>query len=79
MHTVYILYSEFLSRYYTGHCQNLSIRLARHNKGLVKSTKSGVPWKIIYIEQFLTKQEAYKRELQIKKYKGGRAFKELIK
>ena len=79
MYTVYILYSKSLSRYYIGHCQNLLIRLTRHNRGLVKSTKSGVPWNIIYTVEYSSKQEAYKREMQIKSYKRGRAFKKLIK
>ncbi len=79
MFIVYILHSKSLDRYYTGHCKNLFNRLARHNKGFVKSTKSGVPWKLVYSERYFSKQDAYKRELLIKSYKGGRAFKELVK
>ena len=41
--------------------------------------KKYLPWKIVYTETFKTKSEAYKRELQIKSYKGGNAFKKLIK
>jgi len=78
MFVVYILYSQFLGRYYIGHTKDLSKRLARHNKGLVKSTKNGRPWILVYSENYKTKTEAYKRELQIKSYKGGEAFKKLI-
>ena len=78
MHKVYILFSEVSNKYYIGHTENLTIRLDKHNKGRVKSTKSGKPWKVSYIEEFSSKQEAYKRELQIKSYKRGEAFKKLI-
>jgi putative endonuclease len=78
MYFVYILRSIKLCRYYIGHAHDINIRLARHNKGLVRSTKFGAPWEIVHIETFKTKQEAYRRELQIKSYKGGDAFKKLV-
>ena len=37
---VYILKSEVNDRYYTGSTKNPSHRLARHNAGMVQSTKS---------------------------------------
>ncbi|MFA4937142.1 MAG: GIY-YIG nuclease family protein [Patescibacteria group bacterium] len=78
MYITYILQSQTNQKYYIGHTENLEQRLSRHNKGLVRSTKSGIPWRVIYIEKFNSKSEAYKRELQIKSYKGGEAFKKLI-
>ena len=57
---------------------NLSDRLAHHNSGANKSTKAFGPWRIIYQENYSTKQQAWLRERQIKKYKGGEAFKKLI-
>jgi len=78
MYKVYILKSETTAKYYIGHTENLENRLHKHNKGYVKSTKSGKPWDIIYIENFNTKQEAYRRELEIKSYKGGNEFKKII-
>jgi len=33
---------------------------------------------VIYTETFPSKSEAYKREVQIKSYKSGEAFKKLI-
>ncbi|HIP47941.1 MAG TPA: GIY-YIG nuclease family protein, partial [Lutibacter sp.] len=41
---VYILYSEKWRRYYVGQTQNFEARLNRHNNGIVKSTKGGIPW-----------------------------------
>ncbi|OGY45686.1 MAG: endonuclease [Candidatus Buchananbacteria bacterium RIFCSPHIGHO2_02_FULL_38_8] len=79
MYYVYILKSLNSDGYYIGHAKDLNIRLERHNDGKVRSTKSRRPWKVIYTENFNTKQEAYRREKQIKSYKGGAAFKRLIK
>lgn len=79
MFFVYISKSQKTCKYYTGSTKNTAERLLRHNSGKNKSTKSGVPWNLIYSEQFKTKNEAYKREIQIKSYKGGEAFKKLIK
>ncbi|MBN1325854.1 GIY-YIG nuclease family protein [Candidatus Falkowbacteria bacterium] len=78
MYIVYILKSKIKDRYYTGHTDNLIARLLRHNKGLVKSTKHFKPWEVVYIETHKTKSEAYRRELEIKSYKGGILFKRLV-
>jgi len=78
MYFVYILKSQKNCKYYTGSTNNISNRLRCHNSGRNKSTKSGVPWIIVYKEEFQTAKEAYKREMQIKRYKGGLAFKKLI-
>ena len=78
MFVVYILHSRSLNRYYIGHTEDIENRIRLHNAGKVKSTKNGIPWNIKHIEKFNTKNDAYRRELQIKKYKGGNAFKTLI-
>lgn len=38
-HFVYILKSEKDKKFYTGYTKNLKLRLERHQKGLVESTK----------------------------------------
>ncbi len=78
MFEVYILQSFVDKSYYIGHAEDAFKRLVPHNKGRVRSTKSKRPWKIMYREAMVTKREAYKRELQIKSYKGGNAFKKLV-
>lgn len=78
MYKVYILRSLSKQRHYIGHTDSIIRRLDEHNSGKTKSTKPFTPWEIIYTEDFDTKQQAYAREMQIKSYKGGRAFKELI-
>ena len=49
-----------------------------HNNSENISTKSGIPWKIVYSEKYKDKKSAWLRERQIKSYKGGKAFKKLI-
>jgi len=78
MNTVYILQSLKIKKYYIGHTNDIDDRLRRHNAGLSKYTKKFIPWKLIYSEEYQTKSEAYKREMEIKKYKGGIKFKKLI-
>jgi putative endonuclease len=45
---------------------------------LQRSTKSRIPFKLIYFEEYADKLTALQREKQIKGYKGGQAFKKLI-
>jgi len=78
MYKMYILQSLVNLRYYIGSTENFDERLKRHNGGRVKSTKSGKPWKLVYSEKFPTKSEAYKREMEVKSYKGGIKFKKLL-
>ena len=75
---VYILQSLKTGRYYTGSAENELKRLKQHNSGKVRATKPYRPWVIVHTEEFLTRGEAYKREMRIKKYKNGEAFQKLI-
>ena len=75
---VYILQSLHDKRYYIGYTTNIENRLNYHNAGKQRSTKSRIPFKIIYIEEFESKMKALQRERQIKSYKGGEAFKKLL-
>lgn len=78
MYHIYILYSESLDRYYVGNTSDLEIRLIRHNKGDSRFTKSGIPWVIVYSEEFETRSEAMSREHQIKKWKSRKMIEKLI-
>ncbi len=75
---VYILKSLRFERYYIGHTANISKRLYEHNMGKVRSTKAYKPWSVVYIDKLPNKKEAYAREMQIKSFKHGEAFKKLI-
>ena len=78
MYVVYILESTRNGRHYVGMTSDLEDRLRRHNTGNNRSTKSGAPWKVVHVEMYPNKAEAWSREQKIKSYKGGEAFKKLL-
>ena len=73
--TVYILFSHIKRRFYVGQTDDVELRLKRHNGGLVRSTKSGIPWKRLWLREVATRSEALKLERKIKK-RGIRRFLE---
>ena len=75
---VYILKSKKDSKYYIGSTSDVLARLNFHNAGLQRSTKNRIPFEMILSEKYDTKEEALKREKQIKSWKGGLVFKKLI-
>ena len=78
MYKVYILLSLTKLRYYVGHTISLENRLLQHNSGQTKSTRYGIPWKVIWTKDFSTRAEAMKKENEIKK-RGIARFLETIK
>ena len=74
----YILYSESKDRFYIGSCEDVLIRLKRHNEGATPSTKPYRPWKIVWTEQYESKADALKMELYIKRMKSRKFIEELI-
>ncbi len=75
---IYILQSLKDGKYYIGSTADVTARLNFHNAGLQRSTKSRIPFKLILSEEYFSKEDALKREKQIKGWKGGEAFKKLI-
>lgn len=75
---VYILKSQRTDRYYVGVTTDLYKRLRRHNNGQNVSTRLGRPWRLVYSEEYPDKKLAWSREKQIKRYKSGDAFKNLV-
>jgi len=59
---VYILYSRTKNKHYIGYSNNPEERVFEHNAGATKSTRSGRPWELVYVEGFKDKGEAIKRE-----------------
>lgn len=53
-----------------GHTSDLPERIERHNRDGEKFTSKGQPWNLVYSEKFQTKEEAYKREREIKNWKS---------
>jgi putative endonuclease len=70
MLTTYILKSVKDLRFYYGSCENIQIRLTMHNQGKVRSTKSRIPFIVVYKEEFNTRSEAQKREYYFKSIDG---------
>ncbi|MDH4358732.1 MAG: GIY-YIG nuclease family protein [Candidatus Berkelbacteria bacterium] len=64
---------------YIGSCSDVKIRINRHKKGLVKSTRSKLPVKLVYLESYLSKKDAAKREKQLKEHKPKEDLKKQIK
>jgi len=75
---MYILYSEKLNKYYIGACIEMERRLYEHNIGHSKFTSLGIPWKLVYKEEFANLPEAKKRESQVKKMKSRKYIEELL-
>ena len=79
----YVMYSVYIikninNKCYIGVTSDISQRIAHHNSGANRFTKGKGPWQLIYLEVFEDKKAAWLRERQIKKYKGGEAFKKLL-
>jgi len=75
----YILLSLKNGELYTGFTGDLKKRLQEHNQGLNFSTKRYVPWKVIYYEACLDKDDAIRREKYLKKTQGIRLVKRRLK
>lgn len=75
---VYIIYSSSLDQYYVGHTENLQDRIFRHKNSGSKSTKKANDWVLKYTEEFSTKAEAMKRELEIKGKKSRKYIERLV-
>ena len=79
MHYVYVLRSEKTEKKYVGSTQlSPEIRTAEHNGGKVPWTRSHRPLKLIYFEQFKSKDIALKREHFFKTGKGRAVLASLL-
>jgi putative endonuclease len=75
---VYILFSKTKNKYYIGFTSNIEERIIRHNQKSKGFTGNVNDWKLVYFENYQTKEEAHKRELQIKSWKSRIKIQELI-
>lgn len=79
MFYVYIIQSLKNNRYYIGSTNDYIRRLKEHNYGKSNYTKLTTPFKLVYLEKFLTLKEARQRELELKKLKSRKYINWLIK
>jgi len=75
---VYVLQNR-KRHWYIGSTKDLRKRILRHNSGKNKSTKYGMPWKLIYCEVSLDKRDARAREKYLKSGMGRRCLKNCLK
>jgi putative endonuclease len=75
----YILKSEKDGINYAGYTHDLYLRFEQHQNGLVESTKSRKPFKLIYFEACLNKEDALKREKYFKTHYGKMFLKKRLK
>ena len=75
---LYVIQSMLDKGYYIGITKDIESRLKKHNAGFVFSTKKRKPFLLVHKESFEDYSQARVREKQIKSYKGGNSFKELI-
>ncbi len=72
MFFVYVLYSDGFDKYYVGLSENVDKRLKEHNEGQNKSTKPYIPWRVVHLEEYKTRNEARTREKYLKSASGRR-------
>jgi putative endonuclease len=53
-------------------------RLRKHNSNHKGFTGSKADWVLKYFEEYSSKPEAYKREIQVKKWKSRKMIEKLI-
>jgi len=79
MYYTYVLQSEVDAQFYTGYAKDLKLRFEQHCKGLVESTKDRRPFKLIYYEASVDKEDALRKERYFKTYNGKRFLHKRLK
>ena len=77
MHYVYILKSKKDGQLYIGQTSDLRKRLNEHNDGKSLSTKSRIPFELIYYEAYQNSLLAKQREYKLKNF--GQSYYQLKK
>lgn len=77
---VYVLESlKQKDRLYIGSTHDLKKRIEKHNRAVNFSTKPYAPWRLIFYEAYLSKQDALRREKYLKTSQGARLLKRMLK
>ena len=79
MFYTYVLQSEKDDKFYVGFAQDLKQRFGQHQKGQEDSTKDRRPFKLIYYEACIDRNDATKREKYFKSYHGRMFIKKRLK
>jgi putative endonuclease len=78
MYYVYVLENLGNSDLYKGFTNNIGKRIKEYNSGMVESTRTNRPWKLVYCEVFVDKQDAISREKYLKSGWGRKFLKEVL-
>ena len=79
MYYVYLLQSLKNGNLYIGCASDLKKRILEHNQNKSYHTKKYTPWRIVYFEGYISKDDAYNREKKLKLHKQGlRRLKEKL-
>lgn len=70
MYYVYALKSLHNGDLYIGFTTDLKQRFIQHNNRKVLSTRSNTPWKLVYYEAYSDKNDATRREKQLKMHRA---------
>lgn len=72
MRFVYAIYNKTADKIYIGETSDIERRLREHSekRGRHFTAKLGGEWELIYKEEVENKQEALKREKQLKSFRG---------
>lgn len=79
MFYVYVLMSLQDGGLYIGCTKDLKSRIRRHKFGMVESTKTRLPLKLVYYEACLNQKDALHREKYLKTTYGRRYLKNRLK
>src|SRR3990167_643676 len=77
---VYLLQSlKYKDKLYIGSTADLKKRVAKHNRAVNFSTRPYAPWRLIFYEAYLYKEDAKRREKYLKTSKGAKIIKQMLK
>jgi putative endonuclease len=79
MFYTYVLQSEGDGKFYTGLTGNLKLRFEEHKKGLVDSTRRRRPFRLVYYEACVDRDDATRREKYLKTSHGKMYLRKRLK
>ncbi|MFA5020990.1 MAG: GIY-YIG nuclease family protein [Patescibacteria group bacterium] len=82
MYYVYAIFNQKHDKIYIGQTEDLNIRIEQHNCGFFKKCYTASfdgMWTLVYSEVFETREDALKREKQLKSFRGREFIRNKIK
>ena len=64
---------------YIGYTNDLRKRLQEHNRKKNRSTKQGIPWRLIHYEAYRHRKDVIRIEKYLKANQGNRLLKRMLK